>query len=220
MGLFVASLNVTADVPGDMQAGLPLTEVLQNFVNEGGNLNDAVFAAVQADTARAGDIVLAAMGLIPEDSADATYPGSDLGDGQIITQVTERYFSGQRQLINGDFDTLSYDMLVDVSELEQLLGTEQITPSADILALLQSGDFDPVEITLLRNNSTAVITQGAELVVAAIQAGIKQLPVIFIYDGSTLVNEKTIIQAAIEAGADPNLVTEAAAAGRFAIFGT
>lgn len=87
LGLAIASTSALADVASDLEAGLPLSQVIANAELEGINIEDAVAQIIAADPSLADAAITAAITANP--SAAAAIVAAATAAGVDATQATQ-----------------------------------------------------------------------------------------------------------------------------------
>ncbi len=92
LGLAIASTNVLADVASDLEAGLPLEQVIANAELEGISIEDAVAQIIKADPSLAEAAITAAVTINPTAAQAivnaAVDAGVDAGQAQQVAIAT------------------------------------------------------------------------------------------------------------------------------------
>jgi hypothetical protein len=179
-----------------LKQGYPTVSVMLHGVSMGMSINDIVYLAVKSDPQRAKEFYDTAVSLLPslpgwaiqdEDSADryyTNYTASELGAQSTVAEVARRFFEENMRLSPfPEWYAGGYHIKVTTDELAGLLKDSwwyrqgNLQPNSP-----RSAPNRPIFISLYRDPNEIVIDGGPERIRNAQRQGVRQLPVVFVYN--------------------------------------
>lgn len=202
VGMLFATTSAFADIASEIEEGYPITNVLLNAVSQGQAIDDAVYLAVKAAPDRAEAIYTAAAILLPTlpgwacHASDAPlerrylyYPAAQLGPQPTIRAVADRFFQKDERLASApDWRKGEYHVKANIAELEAYLGkgwwykVDQAQLAAQRGARKDELLKTPIFVSLYKDTKTILVDENLTQIALAKQAGIRELPVVFLYN--------------------------------------
>jgi hypothetical protein len=179
-----------------LNQGYPAVSVMLHGVSMGMSINDVVYLAVKSHPQRAKELYDTAVSLLPslpgwaiqeEDGSDryyTNYAASELGAQPTVAEVAQRFFEQNMRLSPfPDWYAGGYHIKVKTDELAGLLKDSWWYLSGNLQPNSpRSAPNRPIFISLYGDRNEIVIDGGADLIRSAQRQGVRELPVVFVYN--------------------------------------
>ncbi len=179
-----------------LKQGYPAVSVMLHGVSMGMSINDVVYLAVKSNPQRAKELYDTAVSLLPslpgwaiqgDDSSDryyTNYTASELGAQSTVTEVARRFFEQNMRLTPfPEWYAGGYHIKVSTDELAGLLKDSwwyrqgNLQPNSP-----RSVPNRPIFVSLYGDRGEIVVDSGTERIRNAQQEGVRELPVVFVYN--------------------------------------
>ncbi len=179
-----------------LEQGYPSVSVMLHGVSMGMSINDVVYLAVKSNPQRAKEFYDTAVSLLPslpgwaiqnEDGSDryyVNYTASELGAQTTVAEVARRFFEQNMRLAPfPKWYTGGYHLKVATDELAGLVKDSwwyrqgNLQPNSP-----RSAPNRPIFVSLYGDRNEIVVDSGAGRIRNAQQQGIRELPVVFVYN--------------------------------------